>query len=327
MAMHKATNPVSPILILECFRSMNHVKVLLVLEVNFCALLTYHPPDHQSKRKPQLSEMSAIVVKMEEIVRHVQPLAERFQWIVLLALGFVFVKLFQWIASSRPHSKIPVVKIERRGFLDYLIPAHFQWMRNAAGLITSGLEDFPKGCFQVPTSSGYKVVVPSRYAEELKSHPNLNFNESFAEEFFVDYPGFEPHRQGLRNGNFMPEVVGVKLTRSLGLVTSDLVEEASFSVHKAFGDEEEWKSIVFKQNLLDVVARLSSRVFLGKERCRNKDWLRITKEHTVDSFAGAQLLHPHVSKPAPSSDILVHPDLHQTPSTGPGRETFDQSGS
>lgn len=39
-----------------------------------------------------------------------------------------------------------------------------------------------------------------------------------------------------------------------------------------------------KQCILDLVSRLSSRVFLGDEICRNEDWLKITKEYTVDSF-------------------------------------------
>ena len=36
--------------------------------------------------------------------------------------------------------------------------------------------------------------------------------------------------------------------------------------------------------MLDVVSRVSTRVFLGEDLCRNEEWLRITKTYTVMSF-------------------------------------------
>ena len=42
--------------------------------------------------------------------------------------------------------------------------------------------------------------------------------------------------------------------------------------------------------MLETVARLSSRVFLGKPLCRNREWLEITKNYTVDAFTGAFML-------------------------------------
>jgi cytochrome P450 len=42
--------------------------------------------------------------------------------------------------------------------------------------------------------------------------------------------------------------------------------------------------------MLDAVARLSSRVFLGDQLCRNEAWLKITKEYTIDMFRASQRL-------------------------------------
>lgn len=42
--------------------------------------------------------------------------------------------------------------------------------------------------------------------------------------------------------------------------------------------------------ILSVIARLSSRVFLGPEICRNEEWLSITKNYTIDSFMAADHL-------------------------------------
>jgi cytochrome P450 monooxygenase-2 len=45
-----------------------------------------------------------------------------------------------------------------------------------------------------------------------------------------------------------------------------------------------------KPTLLDIVARISSRVFLGDELCRNDAWLEVTKSYTVMAFRAAEEL-------------------------------------
>lgn len=47
---------------------------------------------------------------------------------------------------------------------------------------------------------------------------------------------------------------------------------------------------MYKPALLDVVARVSSRVFLGPELATNQEWLAITKEYAVDCFIAARAL-------------------------------------
>lgn len=49
----------------------------------------------------------------------------------------------------------------------------------------------------------------------------------------------------------------------------------------------EWHELSLKVALLDVVARISSRVFLGDQVCRDPEWLRITKEYAVSFFIAA----------------------------------------
>jgi len=42
-----------------------------------------------------------------------------------------------------------------------------------------------------------------------------------------------------------------------------------------------------KPLVLDIVARMSSRAFVGEELCKDEDWLRLTKTYTVDMFVAA----------------------------------------
>ena len=164
-----------------------------------------------------------------------------------------------------------------------------------------GVRDFP-GPFQVMTGTGPKIVLPNRFADEMKNQPDVNFAGAFAKDFFTDYPGFEAFKLALEDESFIADVVRIKLTQSLGLITEDLVEETTAAVHDIFGENGEWHETLVKQNILDLVARLSSRVFLGKPLCRNKRWLEIAKGYTVNAFLSARIL-----RMLPS---LVRPFVH-----------------
>lgn len=54
-----------------------------------------------------------------------------------------------------------------------------------------------------------------------------------------------------------------------------------------------------KEVILPLVARISSRVFLGPELCRNEAWLRISREYTVTIFEAATELRlwPKITRP------------------------------
>lgn len=195
-----------------------------------------------------------------------------------IILGFLYVVL----TGERPHAGIPVVTLDRKGF-EALLPNQFSWFQHGKSLLAKGLRECPS-CFQVRASSGYKIVVPNRFADELRSDPNLSLNENFAKDFFINYPGFDGHRQGLKNGSIIRDVVRTKLTQSLGMITSFLVDEAIETLRDIFGDENQWQTRVMKDSIGDMVARLTSRVFLGSEICRNKEWLEVAKTYAMDSF-------------------------------------------
>lgn len=61
----------------------------------------------------------------------------------------------------------------------------------------------------------------------------------------------------------------------------------------------EWQTISLTGLISNLIARLSSRVFLGEELCRNEEWLAITSQYTYDVFIAAQETNtiPDVLKP------------------------------
>ncbi|KXL46850.1 hypothetical protein M433DRAFT_4754 [Acidomyces richmondensis BFW] len=208
--------------------------------------------------------------------------------LAVIFAGAVYI-IYKISKTEQPYPGIPVVSLNETSWRWPWEPAYSSWIKDAKRIVAKGAAECPS-CFQVLTASGYKIVVPNRFADELKNLPHLSFNEALAPDLMVNYPGFDGHRESLKSGTFIQEVTRIKLTQSLGLITDDLVEESRDAIHEHFGDSPEWQNRYLKDDLVDLVARLSSRVFLGKDLCRNKTLMKLFKDHTTDiSVAMSQL--------------------------------------
>ncbi|KAM0537097.1 hypothetical protein D7B24_008958 [Verticillium nonalfalfae] len=66
--------------------------------------------------------------------------------------------------------------------------------------------------------------------------------------------------------------------------------------------------IKIESSVSELVARISSRVFLGEELCRHEKWLEITQSYTVASFKAAAILrtYPRIVRPLVN---WFHPDV------------------
>lgn len=55
----------------------------------------------------------------------------------------------------------------------------------------------------------------------------------------------------------------------------------------------EWHSLPLRDTILTCIARISSRVFLGEELCRNEAWLKISREYASTVFPATDLLRTY----------------------------------
>ncbi|KAH7118694.1 cytochrome P450 [Dactylonectria estremocensis] len=149
---------------------------------------------------------------------------------------------------------------------------------------------FPKKPYRMITDLGEIVFLPIQLADEIRNDPRLSFGSAFAQDFHGSLPGFQGAAVHSYNDQILQTIVRKQLTKSIAQVIEPMSVEAVLSLSQKLGDSEEWQEIELKAVVLDVVARLSTRVFLGEELCRNEDWLRATKEYTVNFFvAGTHL--------------------------------------
>ncbi|KAL8828236.1 MAG: hypothetical protein Q9191_002706 [Dirinaria sp. TL-2023a] len=166
---------------------------------------------------------------------------------------------FNWSKTSS--EEVPVINSGKK-FSWFNYKAKYAFLVRSKALLASARALYPKQPFRIMTDVGIVLLMPPEFSDELGCHPDLDFNRPIYEDFHLGIPGFDVMNTSTQH--LLLSVIKKQLTKSL-----------------------DWQEIAVKDCFLDIVARLSSRVFLGKELRRDEDWLRITKEYTVDLFMAA----------------------------------------
>lgn len=208
--------------------------------------------------------------------------------ISLALLFFSFAKLYAVLIRERPWRGIPLVTIDGED-------PKTSWVNHGGAVIRKGLKE-NIGLFQVITGNGPRIVLRNWAAQEIrKNDPAFDFAKTSSKDLFAGYHGFEGVNNALTNPTLIPDMVRTKLTQSLGLITDDLNDEALRSLHETYGEDGEWRTFKLSESLLNIVARLSARVFGGEKLCQNARWLEISKMYTVNIFLAARDLRKYTA--------------------------------
>ncbi|GAB7342859.1 hypothetical protein MBLNU457_g0983t2 [Dothideomycetes sp. NU457] len=185
-----------------------------------------------------------------------------FTILILIFLAVAIFLVVSVIRKEQPWKGYALISLDDEKGLG----AKASWISHGRELLAKGLKQ-TSGIFQIMTGTGPKIILPPQYVDEIKSLPQMSFTKDIEFEFFVDYPGFEPLKAGTADFKVILDMIKIKLNQSL-----------------------EWHSTMIKSAVLDMVARLSSRVFLGLPLCRDAEWLEIAKGYTVAVFMAASEL-------------------------------------
>ncbi|CAN9459369.1 unnamed protein product, partial [Alternaria alternata] len=109
---------------------------------------------------------------------------------------------------------------------------------------------------------------------------DLSFAEAVVRMFSGHVHGFEMFAVLLHEKRLVQTVVMKQLTKYLNTLTKPLSEEATYACDVIFGKDAEWKETVIADSILQLTARLSTRIFLGDTMCRNEAWLSASKAYT-----------------------------------------------
>ncbi|RDW65201.1 hypothetical protein BP5796_09893 [Coleophoma crateriformis] len=152
---------------------------------------------------------------------------------------------------------------------------------------------FPDTPFILPMDEQW-VILPHSLVNEFKAIPTdkISFMKLNYERMQGKYTGIGQydHDEGIA-------AIRNDLTRNIARVISELQEEVSFALDKQVGDAPEWKEMWVYGDVLQTVARLSARTFVGLPLCRDEEWINKTISLTTDTVEGVNAIkkyHPWI---------------------------------
>ncbi|KAK1979832.1 cytochrome P450 [Colletotrichum cereale] len=209
-------------------------------------------------------------------------------WSILTALLVTVIAYKTW---SDHRFKLPPLINPRQPFDLSGAAAKKDFVQRSNELMKQGSKTFGEHPYSLLSDVGQVIVLGPKHVDEIRNHPNLNFLKGTEVDFHGHIPGFEPFATGAA-ATITVLVAKKQLTKFLSKfpITKPLSDETAFSLQTVFGESLEWHEVGLGETNLNVVSRLSSRVFLGPVICRNEAWLKITAMYTVDSFRAAETL-------------------------------------
>ncbi|KAI3558777.1 ent-kaurene oxidase [Colletotrichum abscissum] len=227
------------------------------------------------------------------------PIASAFSWLgkenspspPIQPYGYIatafLVVVFSIFLKVSKHDDVPLLQPPPKWFRPTFL-AQIEFFKTGKELIARGRATLRDKPYKVLAESGEIIVLPTRFANVIRNEEGLSFGAVIMRDLHGKIPGFQPFGFVDDDKKILQVVARKQLTKSLSKLHEVLNSSACLSLEpKLTIATSEWHQLPLKDTILDLVARLSSRVFLGPELCRNEDWLRITKDYTVLSFTAA----------------------------------------
>ncbi|KAH6968952.1 cytochrome P450 [Fusarium avenaceum] len=172
------------------------------------------------------------------------------------------------------------------------------FIANSGSLLVKARALYKKQPYWANTEWGENLVIPPEFLDSLKSNRQLDFMIPSGDDTHQYIPGFDPFKGDVG----ITTVINKYITKTLNKVTGPLSEETSLAMQQVFTDSTEWHAIQPQRDLMRIVSRVSSRVFMGEELCRDDEWVRVSGDYTLSAFATGDLLvaYPRWARP------LVH---------------------
>ena len=165
----------------------------------------------------------------------------------------------------------------------------------------------------LPSLANATILLPASHITWLVNQPEkvLSATEPHVEQLQTRFTFLHPW---IVQNPFHHDVIKTELTRQIGSLTTQIVDEIAVAVDELWGtDADGWKEVCVFDTMMQVVARASNRAFVGLPSCRNKALL----DHAI-GFAQAVPLSAVVLCQLPvflrplAASLIAHPNRKHT---------------
>ncbi|PTB66982.1 cytochrome P450 [Trichoderma citrinoviride] len=197
----------------------------------------------------------------------------------LYMLSSIFAQIFGY--------KYPIFGISSQ--LEPIVVSNFRFFRRAEDILNEGYQACKGKIFQFRRADTDMLVLPYKYVEDIRKLPNSVASPTVAHVH--NLMGSSTNMHIILRSNLHFRTLQLKLTPNLNSLTRPMQEEVNFAVEKELTEsEDEWVTIKPYHTILDFVARVSARIFLGKPLCRDPEWLEVSTQFTENVFVSLVFL-------------------------------------
>ncbi|KAI0409332.1 cytochrome P450 monooxygenase [Xylaria palmicola] len=201
--------------------------------------------------------------------------------LALFLVGIVSLYFISVIRSAFSNVKAPIV-----GYRQWFEPGwlvRLRFIRGSRPIIRGGYSKFKDSMFKVRRNDADILVISHQHVNDLRNLPDEKI--SAIQAHIKNLLGHHSTTDIMLKTNIHTRVLQQKLTPSLGNTIKLVKEELDHALEVDFPEcEDDWTSVSIGDLILRVVARISARVFLGRDNCRNEEWLSTSIHYTENVF-------------------------------------------
>ncbi|KAJ7888872.1 cytochrome P450 [Mycena olivaceomarginata] len=174
-----------------------------------------------------------------------------------------------------------------------------KFLKNAPALIQAGYDQYPEGIFRVPRLFDWLVVVSGpKFVREVGGAPEnvLSFRGGVEGNLAIK----QVIGRAIGENPYHQITIRTSLTRNLHACFPEVRDEIACAFEDVLQLRgSEWKSLPMMPTIMDVVARVSNRLFVGLPLCRNQTYLRNNVQFAVDVVRSGRriALFPYFLRP------------------------------
>ncbi|TBU62546.1 cytochrome P450 [Dichomitus squalens] len=207
---------------------------------------------------------------------------------LILASVAILAAIYVVRWKTHPLNSIPTVGGSSAPGLSILAAINFR--RNGKELIEEGYRKYYGSAFKVALIDQWLVIVSGpKMVDELRRRPDneLSFDEGVEDVVQMKYSiGHETFEDP-----YHINMVKEKLTRTLPVILPDAVDELKLTVPECIpAKTDEWTAVTVMPAMQQIVARVSSRVFVGLPICRNQDYLSMAIRFAIDVIKDRKII-------------------------------------
>ncbi|KAI6384609.1 hypothetical protein MCOR23_011754 [Pyricularia oryzae] len=198
--------------------------------------------------------------------------------------GYIITALLLVILVSRPRDQYPDLPWANPKGPTQLTSAQAlsKFLSGPRKMLMEATAKFNGKPYKLFTEQGPLVIIPHKYVQELKSVRSLDFMTPGKEITHAHLPGYEP----MDTPEELAQIINKYLTKSLLSLTQPISLETTQGLKDVFTDTKEWKEINLG-HVMRVVSRMSTRVFMGEDLCRDEEWVEKSSRYVDQAFKQA----------------------------------------